>query len=321
MKKIFFTILFLLAFIFSSQGQTADKKQAQRKSLSLTLKSPQPSKEANTLLQKMSFYAIFSSLYDTNIEHDETNIRSLGAVFGLGTNFKSSEKKPAIEMNYEVAKHLYTRTNRWDVFSHNFEMRYNRSLNQNLSFSSEGEVAIRGNSDDRELSNQYIFKQAAKYRFNSANRLGLFGGYRFRRYDEIGRNANNPFVGAEFSHRLGENQTIKGEYRYEKNRAIEPRNRYIRRTYSLEFNTRLFGADKLIIEGRWRPQTYKRIIKVDKGLKTRRDERWVCNLAYEFMVGRNIELMPFYKFENRQSNDPDKFFNAHLAGFSLRFNF
>jgi hypothetical protein len=53
----------------------------------------------------------------------------------------------------------------------------------------------------------------------------------------------------------------------------------------------------------------------------RRDRRWIFSLGGSFALGRNVELLPGYRFETRSSNDPEKKFGAHAVYVGLRYWF
>ena len=105
-------------------------------------------------------------------------------------------------------------------------------------------------------------------------------------------------------------------YRYDKNRSQDPKDRYVRWTYDASFTTPVFRerADSLTVDLRYAPRLYARQIKVDGVRVPRRDQRWTLDVLYERPLSERVQLGLNYRYETRNSNDPDKKFNSHLFG-------
>jgi hypothetical protein len=281
--------------------------------------SPSSRDDGPAWLRPFSFFVSSTGVYDSNINHDENPVRDYGAVFGVGTHFETD----TVEVEYEVASHNYQNTDRWDRISHSLTSSYEQKITRKLSMEAVGELALKGSSEDRELGDQYVFEPRIHYRISPSNRLRLYGAYRLRRYDENAeRDANNQYVGLELRQRLGR-ATLDVGYRWEENRAEGPRYTYDRQTYSAQFSTPLAGGlHRLGMEVRYRPQQYAhRFVDDEEDEGLRRDKRWVFTVGGSFVLGRNLEILPGYKFETRSSNDPEKKFGAHAAYVGLRYWF
>ena len=70
---------------------------------------------------------------------------------------------------------------------------------------------------------------------------------------------------------------------------------------------------------RYSPRLYARQIKVDGVRVPRRDTRRVFEADYERPLSRDVRLGLNYEFETRDSNDPEKKFNAHRLGVTFGF--
>src|SRR5687768_13311371 len=68
--------------------------------------------------QRFWFSSDFTNVYDSNVEHDSTNIGAYGIVGGARARFRTHSSKPAFQAEYAVAAHSYTATDRWDRISH-----------------------------------------------------------------------------------------------------------------------------------------------------------------------------------------------------------
>jgi len=276
--------------------------------------------------RRLWFYASLSSLFDSNIDHDEENVRSFGLVPSVGVHFQSSLERPSFQLDYETAYHSYTNTARWDRTSHKARASYERRLSRWLSSETVGELTIRGSAEDRELNNQFVLGQEFELRASRSRRFKVFAAYRLKRYsDDPGRNAINPYVGAAFEQRFAGGRSLEVSYRYDKNRSENPRNRYVRWTYGAEFKTPFLRRDALLtIEARYRPQLYARIIEIededgDDEDVTRRDRRWIVGASWQRPLNDSLALGLGYRFEARRSNDVERNFNSHLAGVTLTY--
>ncbi|MGH9882016.1 MAG: hypothetical protein ACRD6N_11325, partial [Pyrinomonadaceae bacterium] len=241
----------------------AAKKPAAKKNKGKSQQSP-PVETANDP-RRWWFYASMSTVFDSNIDHDQEHVRSFGLVPSLGVHFQNSLEKPAFQFDYETAFHSYTNTNRWDRVSHRVRASYERRFGRRFLSETTGEMSRKGSSEDRELNNQYVIGQELEFRATRNHRFKLFGAYRIKRSPEdAGRNAIDPYIGGSFEQRFGLNRSLQVSYRYDKNRSWSHQNRYIRWTYGAEFQTPFLRRDAILtIEAKYRPQLYARTIEIE----------------------------------------------------------
>ncbi len=264
------------------------------------------------------------SVFDTNITHDEQQVSAFGLVPSLGFHFRDNAEKPSFEADYEVALHRYNNTDEFDRVSHNLTALYRRQLAKRLYSKTTAEMSLKGSSEDREINNNYILEQQLQYRFTTNTRFAGFAAYRLKRYSIPDQDSNSidSYAGAKIEQRFRGDRRLELKYRYDHNRAWDPRNNYIRRTYALEFQTPLscWRRDSLITEFRYSPRHYQnRLTRVDGIRVPRRDNRWVYEVSYERLLRPNLSMAVDYQFEKRDSNDVDKRFTSHAFG--LRFTF
>lgn len=325
MKKYLFApvIILLLLNPMISSGQ-ANGPASARKGVAAKKKSSsksRPQQEGASLPRRLWFTASLTSVFDTNLEDDQSGLNSFGLVPSVGLHFQDNAEKPSFEADYEVALHQYTNSTRYDRVSQNLAVSYRRQLTRRLQARTTGEVSLKGSSEDRDVNNEYLMEQQLQYRFNPANRLRLFGAYRVKRYplEDVGKNAVDPYFGARFDQRLSGGRGWEVLYRYDKNRSLDPKDRYVRWTYGAQFTTPVFRArhDQLTLDLRYAPRLYARQIKVDGARVPRRDQRWTFDALYELPLNERVLLGFNYRFETRSSNDPEKNFNSHLFGITL----
>jgi len=267
------------------------------------------------------FSATLATSFDTNIDHDPQGLSSYGVVPSLGVHFQNSVEKPSFEIEYEIAAHRYTNTKEWNRVSQSLAMSYRRQLFGRWSTRTEGEITLKGSSEDRELNNQYVLGQQLEYRVNKNSRLQLAGAYRVKR-DPIdsGSNAIDPYVGVRFIQKLAGDKRWALSYRYDKNRSWDPKNRYIRWAYEAEFAMPIHDRrNRLSFDLTYKPRLYARTIKVDGERVPRLDRRWIFETQFERLLRSDLQMVFLYRFERRDSNDPEKEFQSHQAGFALTY--
>jgi hypothetical protein len=271
-----------------------------------------------------SVQAVLTNSYDTNINHNEEDLDSMGIVYGAGVRWQSNVEKPAFKIEYEAAKHSYSHTDQWDRISQNLASSYEWYFAKHMSLDIDGEAAIKGSSEDREIGNQYTAEPSLKYKLNKSNRIEFYGAYRLKRYeDDPTRDATNRFVGIVYERRLFSKHEIAFEYRYEENDALSPKHDYYRRRYGVNYTIPFRHHDWVNVGFRFRQQNYhSRLvdINVENGPDLeflRRDLRYNFNIDCAITLTQNLQLLPGYSFESRNSNDDSKDFSSHFPSLSL----
>ena len=265
-----------------------------------------------------------ATVFDTNITHDEQQVSAFGLVPSFGFHFRDNPEKPSFEADYEVALHRYNNTDEFDRVSHNLTVEYRKQLVKRLYAKTTTEISLKGSSEDREINNNYIVEEQLQYRFTTNTRVAGLAAYRLKRYPLVDQDSNSidSYVGAKIEQRFRGERRLELGYRYDHNRAWNPRNNYIRRNYTLEFQTPLSvrRRDSIIAGFRYSPRTYQNRLTRVNGIRVpRHDDRWVFDLTYERLIRPNLLVGIDYQFEKRDSNDIDKRFTSNVFG--LRFTF
>lgn len=276
---------------------------------------PKPSPQPEP--RRFEPYVSVSSVFDTNIDHNRDDTDSLGGLLGLGLRYRNNVEDRAVEITGEVAGHSYTNSSRWDRFSQKLIATYDHDLPGRWSFDTTGEISLKGSSEDRELSDQYVLEPRLGFRISPQTRVRVYGAVRARRYDDnVDRNAFNRYVGVEFTERPAENRRWDVGLRYEVNETRGPRNHYVRWTLGTGYSFVVPADNRLDVEVRYRMQRYPfRTIEVEEDDVPRRDHRWIPRITWTRPLGGRLDLRGVYTYETRTSNDPDREFAAHL--FSL----
>jgi hypothetical protein len=297
----------------------ADNRAAEQTPAERTLR------EEDRLRRRWWVSMSLASVFDTNITHDEQQLGSFGLVPSFGFHFRDNAERPSFEADYEVAVHQYTNTDEFDRVSHNLSAVYRRQIAKHVYSKTTTEISLKGSSEDREVNNNYIFEQQLQYRFPFNVRVAGFAAYRLKRYPLIEQDSNSidSYVGAKVEQRLRGDRRVELTYRYDHNRAWDPRNNYIRRTYTLEFQTPLSirRRDSLSAELRYSPRDYQnRTTRVDRIRVPRHDDRWVFSVIYERLIRPNLSMAFAYEHEKRDSNDIDKRFTSNVFGLTFTFD-
>jgi hypothetical protein len=183
-----------------------------------------------------------ATVYDTNITHDEQQVGSFGLVPSFGVHFRDNAEHPSFQADYEVALHRYNHTDEFDRLSQSLTAEYRKQLVKRLYSKTTTEISLKGSSEDREINNNYILEQQLQYRLPFNTRVAGFAAYRLKRYPLIEQDSNSidSYVGAKVEQRFsGRPAGLSSLIVTITIRAWDPRNNYIRRTYSLEFQTPL----------------------------------------------------------------------------------
>ncbi len=263
-----------------------------------------------------------SSAFSSNIRLDDDPERSFGFAPSWGIHFQNRDSNPDFKISYGQTSHSFTSTNRYDRISQHLEAAFYRQPLRRLKSETGMKILLKGSSDSdsRSVGDQYTFSQAFEYRIARRHRLRAFGAYRIKKFaDSPKRNAVNPFFGLRYEQRLRGARHWEIGYRYDDNRTEDRRRSYLRRTYSGEFGTPLFGGDRLKLGARYRPQLYARQITVGGERVPRSDHRWIFSAEWERPLRRDLDLNVGYYFETRNSNDRSQNFNEHFFGVSLTY--
>jgi len=261
-------------------------------------------------------------LYDSNINHSGDDPRDTrGAVFGLQALYRMPADRPELELSYEIARHFHTAPE-WDRVSHHFRADWERRLSNDWAIETVGDVSLKGSTEDRDISDQYVFSPRLEYRVDRQNRIRGFAAYRIRKFEnDPDRDARNHYFGAEYAYRSGGVRRLDLGLRYEVNRAEAERHRYTRWTYYAQFATPLARRDRVDFEVRYRPRRYEfRTVDHNDDL-LRYDKNWILSAALIHTFQAHLDLSLEYRFETRDSNDPDENFNQHSVGLGLGYHF
>ena len=282
-------------------------------------------KQEDQLRRRWWMSMSLASVFDTNITHDEQQVSAFGLVPSFGFHFRDNPERPSLEVDYEVALHRYNNTDEFDRVSHNLTVEYRKQLVKRLYAKTTTEMSLKGSSEDREINNNYIVEQQLQYRFTNSTRVAGLAAYRLKRYPLVDQDSNSidSYAGAKLEQRFKGDRRVELSYRYDHNRAWDPRNNYIRRTYTLEFQTPLSirRRDSLLTEFRYSPRDYQnRTTRVNGVRVPRHDDRWVFEVSYERFIRPNLSMAIDYQFEKRDSNDADKRFTSNVFGLSFTFD-
>lgn len=280
---------------------------------STAVKTAKPLPKPAPPWKPLSVTSFVTSIYDSNINRVRVDTGSYGLVGGSSGRYQSSRSHPGLAATYTIAKHSYTTGNKWDRVSHDLNVVMSRSLTRRLTLETIGEIALKGSSEDRDISDQYIFLPRLGYRPRASQRARLYGAYRLRRYDVTTTfNAINRYAGVDFRQDVGLSGQWEAGFRFETNSAEDARRSYTRRTYSTQYASQLSARDQFVGGLKYRRQRYdNRLVKIDSMRVPRMDNRIEPSLSLVHRFSGRVWLELDYDYENRTSNDPKRGYRDH----------
>lgn len=278
-----------------------------------------PATPAEPQKKRVEPYVSVTSVLDTNIDHDKRDANAIGGIIGAGIRYLNNPVDPTFELNGEIAGHSYSNSSRWDRFSQKLLAAWEHDLPGRWSFDATGEVSLKGSTEDREISNQYVVSPRLAFRISPQTRVRVYSALRARRYaDDPDRNAFNRYVGVEFTERASADRRWDADVRYEVNGTESPRQYYVRWTFGTTYSFLLSDADRVEVEMRVRMQRYPfRLVDVDDTDVQRRDHRWIPKISWTRPLKSGFDVRAGYTLETRTSNDPSREFTAHLVTMTL----
>jgi hypothetical protein len=267
---------------------------------------------------RFTLHTSVATVLDTNLYRSESEELAQGTISSAAIRFRSSPSRPALQLYYEAAHHAYRPADDWDRVSQLAQATFARRLTPVLAVELQGEAAIKGTSEDRDLGNLYSLAPRLEYRFGSDYRLRLTGVYRLRELAEPAATTETArYAQAELRQRL-DARTWTLRYRYEANQSPAPRRRYSRWTFGTDHTAQLGTRDVLGLEIRYRAQTYhERILEIRERDVPRQDHRWIGGLTWTHTFPFGFSTAFEYAFETRSSNDPGRHYDAHTTSLTL----
>ncbi len=268
----------------------------------------------------LSVFLTTTGMYDSNIDHDAADQDTYGGAVGLGLSLERDGGRHAVEAQYEVAGHRYSTSDRWNRVSQQFEGAYTLRAARWLRLRTGIEASIKGNSEDRDLGNQYAFKPRLELRPTGRTAIRFTGAYRLKQDErDPESDAVNTYLAVDLRQRYPAGGEMTLGVRRESNRSVGLDNRYLRTLYSLELSSPTAASHVLSFGLNFRAQRYRyRTVAVDGRTLLRRDHRVTAGLEYTHRVGFATEVTLGYEFEARGSNDPRKEYVAHQMSFAVR---
>lgn len=268
---------------------------------------------------RLSIATYIGSRLDDNVNRDEIGVQSIGVISGLSSQWVSSMRRPSVVVEYDVAMHRYSATERFNRVSQRLRGTVSRRLHRRWTLELAAEGALKGSSEDRDVADQASVQPRSDFQLTRGTRLRLYGNQRWRlfRSDTL-QNAVNQYAGAELRYRFSGGFELEVGGRMEENKARGDRFDHVRRTYTAGFASPLGRRAAVSAEWQYRVQDYSgRFVEIDDVDVPRHDRRFQPEVALEYRLGAfDIELS--YEPEYRRSNDPEKEINQNVILFGLR---
>lgn len=274
---------------------------------------------ARSRLTRFTLELRSSGIFDSNLDHDETELDSYGA----SSIARARLRARPFTLEYQAGLDRFTRTKKWDRMTHRLAAEGYGSMS-NWRAGARLEATAGESSDDREpLGATYLIEPELEYRINDENRVSLLGRYQIRHFGgEESRQDRTWLSGAEFKRQSGSKQWWSFRYRYEAANTSVPRNRYRRHTWLAYSRTKVTSHDELLLGLSFSKRRYpNRLIEIEIGdyeyEELRRDTRWTYRISWAHTLSDALRLEAAYTLDRQNSNDEDKLFRAHRFGLSM----
>jgi hypothetical protein len=278
-----------------------------------------PKRSINEWEKTWSIQTRFSTSFDTNLEHDPIGVKAFGFVPSITAGYQLRSSAHRLKLIYSTAMPRYTRDTDLNRFGNSFAAAY-RYLVGKWSFETDGEASLKGTNDDRETNNQFTFTETIGYRFDNSTKISFYGAYRLRRFpvEDADRNAVNPMLGLKFSRSINRIIDWNMGYRFDENRAVNPRQNYVRSTFKTGFDLLLNPTNQVSTDISYRPRRYiDRLVDVGDLEVLRRDKKWSFDLMWKRNITERFGFQTVYQYEKQTSNDLDKIYHNHQLVFSI----
>ncbi len=256
----------------------------------------------------------FASVYDSNIDQDDEPVSSYGLVPAAKLMVRSSRKDPVLSGTYVLARHDYSNSERWTRTSHLGELVFEPVSSGTIRPQTSGQLSIRGSSEDRDVSNEYRIDQEVQFRFSRNQRVILYGAMVWKRIPESPiDDAFKPRTGIVLQQRGEDGRRWELDIRREWNEEQETRGEYDRWKIETSYRFPVSRSIQAKAQVEYRIKSYRdRFVEIEEEDYLRRDNRLTIGASASSEILRNVSLQLGYRFETRNSNDPDKLFSAHL---------
>jgi Putative beta-barrel porin 2 len=134
-------------------------------------------------------------------------------------------------------------------------------------------------------------------------------------------NAFKPNAGLIFQRRMDDGERVAFEARYEHNIEELAVEGYSRWTYSAEYRTPISRrGTQFELQAKYRSKLYdEELVELDDVDYRRQDQHWSMEVELNQRIARSLSLTLGYEYEFRNSNDPEKYFDANLLLLMLSF--
>jgi hypothetical protein len=311
----------LLACLAATSGQAQVRRVAPA-----APPAPRPvaTARADTAPTIPAFHAVTAGSYvlsrmDDNVNRDPVGVTSIGGIGGVTARYTSGPTRPLLMLEYDAAVHRYTATTRFNRVSQRLRSTLTRRLIRPVTFELVMEGALKGSSEDRDVSDGASVIPRLDFRVGANRRLRIGAAQRWRRFatDSL-QDATNRYLTAELRHRFAGGAGFEQEVRVERNQARGARFDFERLSYATTLSTPVGRAVVFEVGMQYRLQRYAgRLVEIDDDEVARVDHRLQPSAGLIVHVGAS-SLEMSYEPEFRRSNDPDKAITQNVVVVGLR---
>jgi hypothetical protein len=233
---------------------------------------------------------------------DEEEADRSGFVFRGELDYEREIGPGELRLSYDSAVYIYSDADRSDRWTNRAALAYEFDAADDLAFTAR--LSYASNLGTLEFRSTDQLETLAEAAYSPGDhRVRLFGGWRWRDYDdESGSEGSGPVYGAEYRYRLARNRFLSAELRFEDIDSANPRRGYDRTILELFYQHPLGRDTRLRVGGRARWWEYDGRFAPNGRL--RRDSAITpeLDLLHNFQSG--FLLRGRFQYGFRDSNDP-----------------
>ena len=261
-----------------------------------------------------------STVYDTNIEQNAAYLEGPGLIGNFHAQLRSSRRRPLIRIDYMGMIQQFRASQAWNRDTHSLLGVLHQRLGP-IALEAIGSWNANGQTEDREIADAYLFSPRVSIRFRG-HRLRAYGRHWARDFEQDDRKETIRTLGGDLRLRPFVSVELELGYRYEEGDSDRGRSRFVRRSITARWRTRLTDRTTLVVEGDRRVRTYPERWVEEYGIeKPTRDVRWIPGAYLSQGRSPGPEMRLGYEYQLRSSNDPRRDYEAHRVTLSFRVPF
>jgi len=234
----------------------------------------------------------------------------------LGVDYESGSNEFSLDLGSALIE--YFDKDQRDRWSNTIAVAYGRTLGGDLKLSTAASYGTQLIGLEFDKFNQAQARGGLIYEPGN-DRFRIGGGYRWRRYDDVGStHGHGYFIDADYRRKLGDRQSVGLDVTYDRIKADVNSRDYKRFTITPSYRMGLGDKLDLELSARWRSWTYdNRLI----GTSRRHDKSLEPMARLTYGVAKDLDLYAEAGWRRRWSKDPAAVENGPRGTIGISYRF